>query len=53
MLFQNLAFIFPSFDWFLPKNVVRLAQSDFIKTEAVLLCVTMWECGARAFAATI
>ena len=53
MFFQNLAFIFPSFEWFLLRRMLLVSHKVvFIKYEAVLLCVTMQE-RARAFAATI
>ena len=53
MFFQNLAFILPSFQWFLLKRMLLVSHKlVFIKREAVLLSVSMWE-RAKAFAATI
>ena len=53
MFFQNLAFILPSFQWFLIKGMLVFSHKMiFIKNEAALLCVTMRK-RARAFVATI
>ena len=53
MFFQNLAFVFHSFEYFLLKRMLLvLHKVFFIENEAVVLSVTMQE-RARVFAATI
>ena len=53
MFFQNLEFIFPSFEWFLLKKMLLDSHKViFIEDGAVLLCLTMPE-RAGAFTATI
>ena len=44
MLFENLTFILPSFQQFLLKRILVFSHKMvFIKNEAALLSVTMWE----------
>ena len=53
MLFANLAFILPIFQYFLLKGIFVFSHKMvFTENEAELLCVTMRQ-RARAFAATI